>query len=177
MLNSIISESTFTDMEIILMQYNIEDIFTKYRDSIFAIGFNYFRNSFDADDIVQTTFYKLSRSSNEFDSEEHIRNWLIRVAVNECKSISLSPWKSRRENIDDYVQNLAVTDPDQGALFEEVMKMKKKYRQVLHLFYYEGYKTKEIADILNISESAARTRLSRARELLKNRLGEAWQNE
>ena len=97
--------------------------------------------------------------------------------MNECKSISLSPWKSRRENIDDYVQNLAVTDPDQGALFEEVMKMKKKYRQVLHLFYYEGYKTKEIADILNISESAARTRLSRARELLKNRLGEAWQNE
>ena len=49
-----------------------------------------------ADDIVQETFYKLSRNSSDFESEEHIRNWLIRVAVNECKRISLSFWRKKR---------------------------------------------------------------------------------
>ncbi|MDD6979251.1 MAG: sigma-70 family RNA polymerase sigma factor [Firmicutes bacterium] len=75
------------------MELDLEQLYKKYRDNIFAIGLNYFGNPSDADDIVQETFYKLSKSRTDFDSEEHIRNWLIRVAVNvfcKCKFLKFA---------------------------------------------------------------------------------------
>ena len=68
-------------------------------------------------------------------------------------------------------------DSEQSELFTEVMKLNTKYRQVLHLFYYENYKVKEIAEILNISQTSVTTRLERGRFQLRKRLEEVWQNE
>lgn len=76
----------------------LDRIYRDYRDHIFAIGFNYFGNPADADDVVQEVFCRLGKSRPDFESEAHIRNWLIRVAVNECKRISLSPWRTRRRS-------------------------------------------------------------------------------
>ena len=67
--------------------------------------------------------------------------------------------------------------PEQMALFQEVMALPEKYRTVLNLYYYEELSTGEIASVLNLRQSAVTTRLSRARELLKKQLGEAWSNE
>ena len=159
------------------MTVDHEYIYQKYRDDIFAIGFNYFRNPNDADDIVQETFYKFCKSSKAFESEEHIRNWLIRVAVNECKRVSLSPWRKRNCALEEYADTLYFPSEDAGELFTEVMNLKKSYRQVMHLFYYEGYNIREIADILGISETAVTTRLNRARNEIKNRMRGAWQDE
>lgn len=159
------------------MQFDLEYIYRTYRNNIYGIGFNYFRNESDANDIVQETFYKLGRSGKEFESEEHVRNWLIRVATNECKKISLSPWRKRGCKLDDYAESLEFETPEQSEVFAEVMKLKTKYRQVLHLFYYEDYKVKEIAEILGISQSAVTTRLERGRAQLKARLEEVWQDE
>jgi RNA polymerase sigma-70 factor (ECF subfamily) len=159
------------------MELDLEQLYKKYRDNIFAIGLNYFGNPSDADDIVQETFYKLSKSRTDFDSEEHIRNWLIRVAVNECKRISLSFWGRKRLPLEEYMETISFETKEESELFSEVMKLKPKYRQAIHLFYYEGYSTTEIADILHVSQSAVTTRLARARHQLKENLQEVWHDE
>lgn len=155
----------------------LERIYQKYKDNIFAIGFNYFKSSTEADDVVQETFFKLVKSKKEFESEEHLRNWLIRVAVNECKRVTLSSWIKRKVPLEDYVETLAFTIPEQSEIFLEVMKLPAKYRQVVHLYYYEDYKVKEIADFLEVSETTVTTRLQRGRKKLKERLLEAWEDE
>lgn len=68
----------------------------KYSDSIFRIAFNYCKNRADSDDVVQNVLIKLYNSGKNFESEEHIRNWLIRVAINESKKLLISPFKSIR---------------------------------------------------------------------------------
>lgn len=158
-------------------QDNIEGYFSKYKDNVFAIGFNYFKNAQDADDCVQETFMKLLRGDEEFESEEHIRNWIIRVAINECKRVTLSSWFKKKESIDDYADSLYFKEPEDEQLFTTVMKLPLKYRRVLHLFYYEGYSVKEIAEMLDQSESSVTTQLGRARAKLKLELKEAWKDE
>ena len=159
------------------MEMDLERIYRTHKDNIYAIGFNYFGNPTDADDIVQETFYKLSKSNTAFESDDHIRNWLIRVAVNECKRTSMSFWRRKRKPLDEYIDSLVFESKDEGDLFSEVMKLKPKYRQVTHLFYYEGYSTDEISRLLKISQSAVTTRLARARNQLKERLQEVWDDE
>ena len=159
------------------MKVDLEKTYLTYRDNIFAIGLNYFGDPSDADDIVQETFYKLSKSRSDFESEEHVRNWLIRVAVNECKRISLSFWRKKRRPLEEYIEAVTFDSSDEGELFSEVMKLKPKYRQVIHLFYYEGYSTGEISELLKISQSAVTTGLARARNQLKEHLQEVWRDE
>ena len=160
-----------------VLDTNIEGIYIKYRDRVFAVGFNYFRNSMDADDVVQETFLKLLRSNKDFESEEHLRNWIMKVAVNECKRVTLSNWFKRKESLDDYADKLIFEEAGDRDLFDKVMRLPKNYRQVTHLFYYEGYSVKEIAGILGIRETTVTTRLSRARKKLKDQLKGEWEDE
>ena len=160
-----------------VLDTNIEGIYIKYRDRVFAVGFNYFRNSMDADDVVQETFLKLLRSNKDFESEEHLRNWIMKVAVNECKRVTLSSWFKRRESLEDYTDKLIFEEVGDRDLFDKVMRLPKNYRQVTHLFYYEGFSVKEIAGILGIRETTVTTRLSRARKKLKDQLKGEWEDE
>lgn len=160
-----------------VLDTNIEGIYIKYRDRVFAVGFNYFRNSMDADDMVQETFLKLLRSNKDFESEEHLRNWILKVALNECKRVTLSSWFKRRESLEEYADKLIFEEVGDRDLFDKVMRLPKNYRQVTHLFYYEGYSVKEIAGILGIRETTVTTRLSRARKKLKDQLKGEWEDE
>lgn len=159
------------------MKQNLEEIYKLFKPNIFAIGFTYFKNAIEADDVVQETFYKYYMSDKDFDSLDHIKNWLIRVAVNECKRVTLSTWFKRKEPLENYVEKLTFTNPEQSQLFIEVMNLPQKYRQVIHLYYYEGYSIKEIAEIMEISPSAVSTRLERGRKKLKEKLLEVWKYE
>ena len=156
---------------------SLEPVYEKYKDNIFAIGFNYFKNSIDADDVVQETFLKLARSGKDFENEEHLRNWLIRVAVNECKRVSLSSWIKKKVSLEEYSGQIDFETQEESQVFTAVMSLPKKYRQVIHLYYYEDYCTAEIADILGISRTAVTTRLLRGREKLKQDLLEVWKDE
>ena len=158
------------------MYFNIDEMFENYKDRVFAVGFSYFRNSADADDVVQETFYKLFKSGKNFESEDHARNWIMRVAVNECKRITLSSYFKRKVSLRDYADSLLWNDPEESEVFLAVMSLPKKYRTVLHLYYYEEYSVKEIAELLNQSSTAVTTQLSRGRKKLKERL-EVWGNE
>lgn len=157
--------------------YDFETAAEKYRDNIYAIAFNYFKNASDADDIVQDVLLKLYRADKEFESEEHVRNWLLRVTVNQCKKISVSSWFRKNVPLETYAESLEYETPEESDLFLAVMNLPKKYRIIVHLFYYEDYSTRDIAQMLNLKEPTVRTRLMRARKILKERLSDVWNEE
>ena len=144
----------------------------KYIDTVFRIALNYLKSGTDADDVTQNVFLKLWKEKKPFSGEEHIRNWLIRVTINECKTLLRSPWRNA-ENIDDYARTLQFETQEHSELFYAVMKLPMKYRMPIYFYYYEGYSTEEIASILSIPRATVATQLRRGRELLRKILQEA----
>ena len=118
--------------------------------------------------------FNILQAKKEFEDEQHLRAWLIRVAINKAKNLTLTFWRQHKVSLEDYMENLTFEAPESENLFEEVMKLPQKYRIVIHLFYYEDYSIKEIAEILKLSQSNVKVRLSRARALLKESLKEEW---
>ena len=102
-----------------------------------------------------------------FDSPENCKAWLIRVTINLSKNFLRSKRSIQLEELD---ENIPALDKEQSELLEIVMSLPPKYRAVIHLYYYEGYSVKEIADIIGASVTSVTTRLSRARERLKDML-------
>lgn len=152
-------------------------IVNQYTDIVYRVALSYAKSKYDAEDIVQTTFMKLLIKDVSFQDDEHIRRWLIRVAVNECKSFWSSFWRKNIDSMDAVEQDIMFQTEEKSDLYYAVMELPRKYRVVVHLFYYEDYSTKEISKILHIREATVRTQLVRARKQLKQRLKEAWQNE
>ena len=142
-----------------------------YLDMVYRVALNGCKNTYDAVDVVQDTFLKLLKCRKTFDSDEHIRNWLIRVTINECKRFWTSPWKTRIVPWDENVEEPFIWEPEQSALYDKVMELPPKYRETVYLYYFEDFSIKELADILKISETAVQTRLQRARQKLKEVLG------
>lgn len=149
-------------------------IVEKYADVVFRSALSFCKNKSDAEDITQNAFIKLLKNKADFESDDHIRKWLIRVVINECKSLWRSPWRKQVISFIDLDYEPEYIEPIKNEIFIEVMKLPKKYSAVLHLYYYEGYQCNEIASVLGISESNVQTRLMRARNMLKEKLGEAW---
>ena len=94
------------------------------------------------------------------------------MAVNECNSLWSSFWRKNVEYIDRMEEGITFQNADYSDLYDAIKVLPAKLRIVLHLFYYEGYRTREIADLLHIREATVRSRLTRARKLLKSQLGE-----
>ncbi len=152
------------------------EICTKYGDRLYAAAFNITRQRQDAEDAVQEALLRLFRSDKEFESEEHIKAWLIRVTINIAKSTCTSFWHRNRVPYEDYMDEIPFEEESDRNLMEAVLSLPDKYRIIVHLHYYEGYKTREIADTLKLSENTVKTRLLQSRKLLKNKL-EGWQDE
>ena len=157
------------------MKIKTEVIMEQYKDNLYSIAFNICQNAADADDVVQDTLLAYHTTEKQFDSEQHIRAWLIRVASNKAKNISMSFFRRSSASLEDYIDSLLFETPETKNLLEEVLKLPEKYRIVIHLFYYEDYSVKEMAEILHTSESNVKVRLSRGRKLLKKSLQEAWE--
>lgn len=147
----------------------------KYIDTVFRVAFSYLKNREDADDIVQNVFLKLHSHTKPFENEEHIRYWLTRVTINECKNLLRAPWR-QTESFEDYAKSLTFDAPMYSDIFHSVMALPKRYRMALYLYYYEGYSTVEISHIMRIPKGTVCTNLTRGRELLKKTLQEADSN-
>ena len=145
------------------MRQSVQELIERYQNNLYAIAFNICKNPSDAQDVVQ-----------EFEDEQHLRAWLIRVAINKAKNMTLTFWHQHKVSLEEYMETLTFETPESENLFEEVMKLPKKYRIVIHLFYYEDYSVKEISEILKLSQSNVKVRLSRARALLKESLKGEW---
>lgn len=143
----------------------------KYMDTIYRVAYSWTKNPDDANDVTQDVLIQLYKTTKEFESDSHLKNWLIRVTVNQCKMLFRSPW-SKMEDINDYAETIGFEDESYLDLFQAVMKLDKKYRVPLMLFYYEGYSTAEISSILSIPEKTVSTRLYRAKAKLKDYLKE-----
>lgn len=159
------------------MRQSLHELAALYQDNLFAVAFNICQNAQDAEDVIQDTFVQYYTTKKEYENEQHIRAWLIRVAVNKAKNVTRAFWRRNRVSIEDYMETLVFETPESENLFETVMKLPEKYRIVIHLYYYEDYSINEIADILKLSESNVKTRLSRGRAMLKNVLKEEWDND
>lgn len=115
--------------------------------------------------------------------DERLRAWLIRVTVNECKNLWRSLWRQRvelrdiRDGDTPPFEEPAFAEPAHEALYAALGDLPEKCRIVVHLFYFEDMGTREIAEVLGIKEPTVRTRLVRARKLLKQSLKEAWEDE
>ena len=144
----------------------------KYMDTVYRVALNYMKSPDAADDITQEVFLRLLRSQTEFASEEHIRHWLIRVTINECKRDLASRWR-RVEPLEAYAEKLSFSSEENSETYRSVMRLPRKYRMVIYLHYYEGYSTAEIAQLLGSKQSTVCTQLERGRKLLKNMLSEA----
>jgi len=156
-----------------------------YMDMVLRIAVNYCKEFSDAEDITQDVFLKLYETGTDFADDEHVKRWLIRVAVNDCMNYLASAWRRRMqpmefqkiESVFEAAEGEAKEDAEAEALFEAVTSLPEKYRSVVHLYYYEDYPVKEIAGILQEKETTIQTRLMRARKMLKKQLKGAWQDE
>lgn len=146
----------------------------RYMDTIFRVAYGFLRSRADADDVTQDVLIQLYKTDTAFESEAHIKRWLIRVTVNRCKNIFRSPWY-RTEDIAAYENSLPFEAPEHRELFDAVMALDRRYRVPVLLYYFEGYSQKEIAQLLAIPEETVRTRLFRARGKLKIKLTEVTQ--
>lgn len=145
---------------------------------LYLIALSFTKNACDSEDILHNVFLKLWKNKKPFEDGEHIDKWLTAVCVNESRNYIKALFRNHTD-----IDDCTIASPDsfetqsQQDLFNAVMNLPKKYRTVIHLFYYEDLSVKEISGYLNIKESAVKTRLSRAREKLKEELGDDWINE
>jgi len=139
-----------------------------YRRNVFAAALCLVRNEYDADDITQETFMRLYKYSGTFNDDEHVKAWLIRCAVNRGKTLLGSRWHKFSQPLEAAAE-LTHTDSynEDSQILRLTGKLNRNNRITLHMYYYEGYTTEQIAGILGISTNAVISRLSRARRQLK----------
>ena len=154
-----------------VMKIDTEQVIATYKDRIFAIGLTMLKNPDDAEDVVQETFLRYHTY------KKHIQSWLYKVAINKAKDIQRKFWRRKQVSLEDYMATISFDTPQDEELFQTVMALPSKYSIVIHLYYYEDYSIKEIAQQLKLNEGNVKVRLSRARQLLKKQLKENWNDE
>ena len=154
-----------------LTEQQVTDAAERYLDMVYRIALNWFRNPADAEDTAQNAMLRLWRTDTDFQGEEHLRHWLVRVALNECKRMSAHPWRKHTVPLEQCPEPV-FSDPARQTLYQEVMELPAKYRVPLYLYYYEGYKVDEVGELLGLKTSTVQTRLARARAKLKTQLEE-----
>ena len=129
----------------------------RYGDTVFRVAYSCLKNRADAEDVMQDTLLKLYRERRSFESEEHRRRWLIRVAVNQAKSLLRSGWFRRTVPLEEQLDQPVFDRPEEGELFEKVMALPKNYRLAVYLYYYEGYSVREVAELMRANLSTLQT--------------------
>lgn len=142
-----------------------------YADTVKRICFLYMKNNSDTEDIFQNVFWKYVLHSVEFENQEHEKAWIIRVTINECKNILKSFFRTKTTVLDEIGEQPDIVKEDYSYVLDAVLGLQKKYKDVVYLFYYEGYSAVEIAKILSKNVNTVYTLLSRARLILKEKLG------
>ena len=152
-----------------------EKLLCDYGNSILRLAYSYLHNQSDAEEILQDTLIRFFRAAPQFEDEAHKKAWLLRVAANLSKNRIAY---NRLRSTDELSEELVCEGRDDlSFVWEAVKALPVKYREVLHLFYQEGYRTAEIASLLRENESTVRSHLNRGRAKLKEVLKEAYDFE
>lgn len=142
-----------------------------YADTIRRICFIYLKNYADVEDVFQDVFLKYILYSGEFESDAHEKAWLIRITINACKDLLKNLFRKKVRSIEDINIEPFYIQENEQMLLDHVLRLSPKYKNVIYLFYYEGYTAVEIAKILKKNENTIYSWLSRARKQLKTELG------
>ena len=167
---------------------NLQEKINEYSDMLYRIAFLQLRNNQDAEDVVQETFYQFIKNKKEFETPEHEKAWLIKVTLNGCRRIWRSAWYrhidvmpdgeiAADKETDGGMENDILLRERNREIMAAVMKLPRKYREVIHLFYYQQMSVKEISLVTERKESTVTSQLTRGRELLRKNLKEEYQYE
>lgn len=144
-------------------------IIEKYFNMIYKLALAETRDVHMAEDVTSDVFLKYMETKKVFESEEHIKAWLLRVTINASRSVFSSSWFKKTVPLEETLEAAGIPE-EESEVYLAVMKLPEKYRTVIHLFYYEEFSVLEIAEILNSKESTVKSQLLRARALLKDSL-------
>lgn len=164
-----------TDKNTTAVSARAEYIINTYGNSIMRLAYSYLHNMSDAEDILQETLIKYVKTAPKLENDSHEKAWLMTVAAN----LSKNKIDYNRIRTTDELQDTLVAEEreDLSFVWEAVKQLPSKYSEVIHLFYYEGYSTADVAKILGRNEATVRSDLSRARKQLKDILKEAYDFE
>jgi RNA polymerase sigma-70 factor (ECF subfamily) len=158
----------------------------KYADMIRRVCFIHLKNYHDAENIFQEVFLKYVMNDKKFESDEHEKAWLLRVAINACKDLIKSFFRQKVTSIDQLIgagdesalapaapqaPSLSPLPDESREILDAVLKLPEKYKDVVYLHYYEGYTALEVAALLRKNENTVYTWLSRAKAELRKTLG------
>lgn len=143
-------------------------LFARYGDDVYRFAYSYTRHAADAEDVCQSVFCRLADGKTELEPGKE-KAWLLQCTANACKNRFrfLRRWESVALE-----EAEGIPDKSSRAVLDAVLSLPMKYRAPVHLFYYEGYSQKEIAEILGLSRTAVQTRMMRARAMLKEVLSD-----
>ena len=147
----------------------LEETVKTHENALYRAALAILGDAQEAQDAVQDAFLRYLEKAPDFASPEHEKAWLLRVTVNGCKSRLRSPWRRRRSPL---LESVPAATAEEVGVLEAVQALPAKDRAAIHLFYYEGYQTAEIAAMTGEAEGTVRSRLSRARAKLRRLLGE-----
>lgn len=153
---------------------SLDQLYQKYADLIYRVSFSLLRNKADAEDAMMDVFERCLVSRKVFESEGHERSWILRVAINRCRDL-LRRRRVRRVTPLDEVTHLPAEEKTVYD-FSEILSLPEEQKEVILLYYFEDMKVEDIASVLSISVSAVKMRLVRAREALRDKLGEEYES-
>jgi RNA polymerase sigma-70 factor (ECF subfamily) len=146
--------------------------FNKFGDTVLRAAFAMTGSYPEAEDITQEIFLALHSDPQDFESDEHMKAWLLRSAINRCKNYRKSARIRKNSPLDEALANTLCcefTERD-NEIREMISELPEKYSSVIFLYYYEEYTIKEIADILGKNENTVSSLLQRGRKKLKTEL-------
>lgn len=152
----------------------IKNMIEKYSGLVYKVAITRSGNIENAEDVFQEVFVKYSQKMPKFENEEHEKAWFIRVTINLTKNLHNQAWNRKTVPLEETIQ---FEEKEEENIFQIVSTLPQNYRTVVYLFYYEGYKIKEISKILKNREGTIKTWLSRARESLKEKIEGGFENE
>lgn len=156
--------------EIILsLDAEIEEVIRHYANMVYKLAYSRTGSDHDADDVFQEVFLRYVRKNPTFRGEEHRKAWLIRVTLNCSNNFWNTPWKKKMVEMP---EEMVYEEGEMIDLYYELQKLPTKYREVIHLFYYEQMSLEEISMALKRKNSTVRTQLTRARAILRSFLEE-----
>ena len=156
----------------------LENLIELYGNDVLRIATLYMQNPSTAEDIFQDVFLKVNKYLSSFQGKSSEKTWIIKITINTCKDYLKSAWRKKVvsiENFSDTIENASfdenIIDSENASMvLNEILLLPTKYKDVLILYYYKDFSTLEISNVLNIPEATVRTRMKRAREMLKEKL-------
>lgn len=157
----------------------IERLINNYGDTVLKTAYLYLKDMQRAEDAFQEVFIKIYKKYGSFKGNSTEKTWIMSITINVCKDFLRSSWFKRVFITDDIktyeecgidTDKAAIKLVENKVLFNEVISLQSVLKDVVILYYYQEFDTKEISKILGIAEGTVRSRLHRAREILKNRL-------